>query len=398
MKKALVLVAVGLTALTACGTDATAGSEPSPTARETTEASHPAPRLAVTYDGGVQVLDSATGDVLGDFPLKGFTRLNQAGDDRRLLVTEGDHFRILDMGSWSADGKARTTTPQLTDTTFDGEHPGHAVFHGGRTALFYDGEGRVELLDPTTLGDTKPQTTTVKLPKAHHGVALLREDGAMVHTVGDEKSRTGIAITSKDGKQLAENHQCPGVHGEATLKGAMTFGCEDGMLVVKGNQITKVKAPVAYARIGNQAGSEVSSIAFGDWKVDKKAELERPTKVSLVDTSTGKLKLVETGASYSFRSIGRDEAGNGLLLGTDGTLRVIDPAKGTITKKIAVTKPWVESVTWQDPRPTLFVQGHDVWVSEPATKQLHKVDLAGAKVERSITLTQVPNELNGVEG
>jgi len=406
-RASLTLLALGLSTLAACGTTPAAtpaGSAPAtPTPRETVDAPGRTPRLAVTHDGGVQVLDAETGKKEGDFPLEGFTRLNQAGDGRHLLVTEGDRFRVLDMGAWSkAHGDhhhSRRTEPLLTETTFTGQHPGHAVVHGGRTALFYDGEGRIEWFEPTSLSVEKPQTHEVRLPKAHHGVAVFRDDDTLVHTVGDDKTRTGIAIQDAQGKQLAENHDCPGVHGEAAAKGGvLSVGCENGILVVKGNRISKVEAPDAYGRIGNQAGSEKSTVVLGDYKVDQDAELERPTRVSLTDTATGTLRLVDVKASYSFRSLGRGAKGEALVLGTDGRLRVIDPATARITREIPVTKPWTEPLEWQKPRPTLFVQGEDVWVSEPAIKKLHKVSLERGAVERSIELDVVPNELNGIRG
>ncbi|MEL4358343.1 MULTISPECIES: zinc metallochaperone AztD [unclassified Luteococcus] len=360
------------------------------------------PRLAVTYAGGVQVIDAEKGEKVADFPLEGFTRLNQAGNGRHLLVTEGDHFKVLDMGVWShAHGDhyhSRKTEPLLTDMTFQGSHPGHAVHHGGRTALFYDGEGRIEWFEPTGLSVEKPQTHEVKLPKAHHGVAVFRDDDSLVHTVGDDKVRTGIAIQDGSDRTVAQNTDCPGVHGEASAKGALSVGCEDGILVIKGNKITKVKSPDSYGRIGNQAGSEKSTVVLGDYKVDKKAELERPTRITLTDTATGDLKLVDVQASYSFRSLGRGADGEALVLGTDGRLRVIDPKSGRITSQIPVTRPWTEPTEWQKPRPTLFVQEDQVWVSEPASKRLHRVDLAAGKVSRTVTLDRVPNELSGVRG
>lgn len=402
-----------LSTLTACGTATTPassptestpaqGTSPTPSPRRTVEAAGPTPRLAITHDGGVQVIDADTGKKVGSFPLQGFTRLNQAGDGRRLLVTEGDSFRMLDLGAWSkAHGDhshSHRTDPLLTDITFEGKHPGHAVPHGGRTALFYDGEGRIESFDSGMLSQDKPTTQNLTLPKPHHGVAVFREDDSLVHTVGDEKTRTGIAIRAKDGRTLASTDQCPGVHGEAAVKGALSVGCEDGLLIVKGNTITKVKSPDAYGRIGNQAGSEKSTVVLGDYKVDKDAELERPTRITLTDTATGTLRIVDVKASYSFRSLGRGPAGEALVLGTDGKLRVIDPDTAKITAEIPVVATWSEPMEWQDPRPTLFVQGDQVWVSEPATKKLHLVSLDDKKVERSITLDQVPNEVNGVLG
>ena len=53
---------------------------------------------------------------------------------------------------------------------------------------------------------------------------------------------------------------------------------------------------------------------------------------------------------------------------------------------------------WQDPRPTLFVQGSKAYVTEPASSRIHAVDLKAGKVIKSAELDRVPNELTGVTG
>lgn len=62
---------------------------------------------------------------------------------------------------------------------------------------------------------------------------------------------------------------------------------------------------------------------LGEYQVDRDTQLERLTRVSLVNTDTGTLQLVDLGTSYSFRSLGRGPAGDALVLGTDGALHVI---------------------------------------------------------------------------
>ncbi|WP_147640399.1 hypothetical protein [Nesterenkonia massiliensis] len=71
-----------------------------PSDRPTHEAGGPSPRLAVTYDGGVSVIDGATLEVLGDFRAQDFVRVNPAGDGRHVFLAEGDSFRLLDAGTW----------------------------------------------------------------------------------------------------------------------------------------------------------------------------------------------------------------------------------------------------------------------------------------------------------
>lgn len=71
-----------------------------------------------------------------------------------------------------------------------------------------------------------------------------------------------------------------------------------------------------------------SAVVLGDYKTDPDAELERPERISLVDNATAELKIVELGASYSFRWLGRGRHGEALVLRTDGALHVLDPDSG----------------------------------------------------------------------
>ncbi|SOR77458.1 hypothetical protein SCNRRL3882_0930 [Streptomyces chartreusis NRRL 3882] len=123
-----------------------------------------------------------------------------------------------------------------------------------------------------------------------------------------------------------------------------------------------------------------SPILLGDYKTDPEAELERPTRISLIDTETAKLRLVDLGTSYSFRSLGRGPRGEALVLGTNGTLHVIDPETGKVDMKIPVVGEWQEPLDWQQPRPTLFVRDHTAYVSEPGkrpARRRHRIGQEG---------------------
>ncbi|MCP2288602.1 zinc metallochaperone AztD [Nocardia amikacinitolerans] len=362
-------------ALAGCGSD-----EAEPAGKRIAEP------IAVTYDGGIHVLDGATLELRGSTALEGFNRLNPAGDDRHLMVSHKDAFRVYD-----------AVAAEFTDIEFPGAEPGHVVQHAGRTVLFADGTGEVTSFDPVRLSDGKPPTEVYKSAAPHHGVAIELADGSLVVTLGTEEKRTGIAVLDAQRKEIARNEDCPGVHGEATAEGdTVVVGCQTGALVYRGGVITKVTSPTPYGRIGNQAGSQESTIVLGDYKKDKDAELERPQQISLIDTVTGTLRLVDIGTSYTFRSLGRGPQGEALVLGTDGRIHVIDPVAGTVIRTIPVIDSWQEPLKWQQARPALFVRGGVAYVSDPATKKVHRVDLAAGAVTASVTLPDSPNELSGV--
>ncbi|MFJ9662259.1 zinc metallochaperone AztD [Streptomyces griseoflavus] len=376
--------------LTACG----AGDNASTDARTTKDTPRATPAgqvhnpLVATFDGGLYILDGDTLELAATIELPGFNRVNPAGDDDHVIVSTSSGFRVLD-----------ATGQSLTDITYPGAKPGHVVRHAGKTALFTDGTGEVNVLDPADLSrGTKPEGRTYTSAEAHHGVAIELGNGELLTTLGTETKRTGALVVDKDDKEIARNEDCPGVHGEAAARDeAVAVGCEDGVLLYKDGEFTKIDAPDDYGRIGNQAGSDASPVLLGDYKSDPDAELERPTRISLIDTATAKLRLVDLGASYSFRSLGRGPHGEALVLGTDGALRVIDPATGKVQKRISVVDAWQEPLDWQQPRPALFVRDHTAYVSEPGKRKLHAVDIESGEKTASVTLPESTNELSGVD-
>ncbi|PNH84103.1 hypothetical protein CXZ05_10530 [Arthrobacter sp. AFG20] len=398
--------------------DGPAGTSQNVETAEPAELRAPKPRLTYSYAGGIGVLDAGTLEHVADVELDGYNRISPAGDGRHVLVAADDSFRVLDAGVWTDrhgdHGHSYAVRPTLTDYAFEASKPGHVVRHAGRTVLFSDGSGKVESFESATLNelsaDGLPETVTYTAPEAHHGVAVELEDGKLLVTVGDEDARNAVALLREttdsgrreagpDRKEILRSQNCPGVHGEAVAgEGTVIFGCEDGMLVFKDGRFSKIFSPDAYGRIGNQAGSPASPVVLGDYKVDKDAVLERPTRISLVNTETKAMKLVDLGTSYSFRSLGRGPAGEALVLGTDGALHVLNPVTGAAVSTIPVVAAWQEPEAWQDPRPTLYVVGFTAYVTEPATRKLHAVDLKTGKTVRTAMVAHTPDELTGVTG
>ncbi|MFD8922631.1 zinc metallochaperone AztD [Streptomyces sp. NPDC059569] len=375
------------TLLTACGGEgSSSGTRAAGTASATPAAAVKDP-LVATFDGGLYILDGESLKLTRTIELSGFNRVNPAGDKDHVVVSTDTGFRVLD-----ATGQA------LTDIEYKGAKPGHVVRHAGKTVLFTDGTGAVNVFDPADLsGGKKPEGRTYTSAEAHHGVAIELANGELLSTLGTEEERTGALVLDEKNKEITRNEKCPGVHGEAAARNeAIAVGCEDGVLIYQDGKFTKVDAPDDYGRIGNQAGSDASPILLGDYKTDKEAELERPTRISLIDTEKKKLRLVDLGTSYSFRSLARGPEGEALVLGTDGAIHVIDQNSGEVERKIPAVGTWQEPLDWQQARPTLFVRDDTAYVSDPSGKALHAIDLETGKKITSVTLPQSTNELSGV--
>ena len=72
-----------------------------------------ATRLAITYDGGVMVYDGKDMKLLQDIHKDGFLRLNDAGDNRHLIVADGSSYTFLDTGAASRHSHFRPTIPGM---------------------------------------------------------------------------------------------------------------------------------------------------------------------------------------------------------------------------------------------------------------------------------------------
>lgn len=404
--RAVLAAVVGLVALAgaACSPTAAPGAGPgSPLPAEQSKGPESGlpeiegPRLAVTYDGGILVLDAGDLRQVADVPLPGFLRVNPAGDRRHVLVSTAEGFRVLDTGvvvkGHGDHNHYYGTNPALTNLTYKAAEPGHAVVHEGLVALFSDGTGEVQLVETDKVADGVP-VRTYRSPVAHHGVAVPVHDDRLLVSIGTAEARTGAQLVDANGTELARSEECPGLHGEAVAQDeVVAFGCTNGLLLHRDGKFVKATSPDAYARSGNLAGSEASPYILGDYKTDKNATLERPTRVVLVDTRTAKVNVVDLGTSYSFRSLARGPEGEAVVLGTDGALHVLDPATGKHSARIPVVAPWTEPTKWQEARPAVKVADGIAYVTEPSTSSIHLVSLAQGKVIHTAKLAKVPNEV-----
>ena len=388
-------VALGAAVTLASCSTTPAADAPASDSTATTEAGA---RVAVAYEGGILVLDGETLETVADFDSEEFTRLNPAGDDRHVMVTMSEGFQVLDTGAGTSDEAA------LTDTIFEADTPGHVVRHHGKTILYADGTSDTTIFDTADLAasDDLPEVETIAGVEAHHGVSVLLEDGTFLTTVGNADGRTGIVVQDADGTEIASSDQCPGVHGEGTAANeAVVFGCEDGALVYADGVITKLSAPdQPYGRMGNAYVSETSPIIVGDYKNDPDAEGYLLGAVTLIDTEALTYEVVDLpeGAEYTFRDVVRGPDDLAYILGSDGAIHVLDPESGEITAEYPVVEAWESPVEWQDAHPAIVVAGDIAYVTEPAAKSVHAVDLTTGKVIASTELDVTPNEIAPAAG
>ncbi len=370
-----------------------------------------APRAVLTYDGGLMTVDTETGEVVASIESEGFLRLNNAGDGRHVLISDGDGFRVFDSGL-IAEGHGDhdhyyEKAPALTGSSIAAPEAAHVVAHGGKTALFADGTGAVSVMDSAAFSDgevTPKEVEEHSTKAAHHGVAVPLSSGDLLLTQGTAEARNTVQVVSPEGDVLAETTDCPGVHGEATAlptsKGdVVSLGCENGPVIYRDGAFHKVPVEEQYQRSGNQFGNHGSPIVLADYKIDPDAEQERPTRIGLIDTRAATMSTVELGSPYWFRSLARGADGEALVLTYDGELNILDEETGDVVHEVKVVGAWEEPAEWQSPGPAVKVGADGLaYVTEPAAKKLHVIDVAAGAVLNSFDLPETPVDLAVVTG
>ena len=383
------LVAASALALTACAASPAAAPDGA-----SGTASRDAGRVALTYDGGIVVVDADTLEVAADLPLAGFNRLNTAGDGQNVLVTTTEGFQVL-----RATGDA-----ELTDLVFPADTAGHVVRHGEKTILFADGTGDATIFDTAALLDSTtelPETETVKSEAAHHGVAIELDDGTFLSTLGTSEGRSGVRVLDASRTEIARSENCPSVHGEGAAKNEVAvFGCSDGVLVYDDGEFTKIQAPDAYGRTGNQYTTDTSAVTVGDYNADPDSEGYLLTQLVLTDTAAKTSRVVDLpdGVGYTWRDVVRGPDDEAYVLGSDGVVYELDVTTGEFTELASVIDAWQGPVEWQDAHPALAILGDTLYVTDPATDSVHSVDIATGEVASSAELPGAPIEIAVVTG
>lgn len=378
---------VGIAAVLLAGCASQPAAEPDGADGEVT-AEEAGTRVAVAYSGGVLVLDGETLEVIEDLPSEDFVRLNPAGDDRHAFVTTSEGFQVLDM-----------TAPELTDQVVAAATAGHVVRHAGRTVLYDDATSDTTIFETSELAAMDgelPEAEVIEGIDAHHGVSVLLEDGTFLTTVGDASGRTGIRVLDDHGHEIAASDQCPGVHGEGTARNeAVVFGCENGALLYRDGEITKLTAPDEYGRSGNAYVSENSPLVIMDYKNDPDAEGSLLSNIALVDTEAATYEPVALpdGIQYTWRGVLRSDTGDAVMIGTDGRLHMIDPATGEIAESFAAIEAWEGPAEWQDEHPALGLAGDVAYVTDSANSRIVAVDITTGEEIASADLPHTPNEL-----
>ncbi len=352
----------------------------------------------------VTALDIETGNAIATFPLAGPASLSTAHSGEAVIAVQGSANQVSAIRTGIAfedhgdHGDIEITDPELIEAVITGEKPAHFVEHGARAALFFDGSGKVSLIDTHAwIDDGRVEATEIDSGTAHHGVAVPWGDYTLVSFANaddEKKPRIGLNVVDADGNVVGDTHACPDLHGEAASGNLLIVGCGDGVLIASGSGEPQVQK-LGYD--GLPAGKSTTFIGgtgmqyfLGNYGADKVVIVDpadaQPYR--LVDLPTRRVHFVADNIRPRFAYIFTE----------DGQLRQLDVVKGEITQSVQVTEPYSMDGEWSLPRPRVAVAGDVIAVTDPNEGKVHLVDATSFEVTRDLDVEGLPFNIVAVGG
>jgi zinc transport system substrate-binding protein len=357
---------------------------------------HAAPKLSV--------IELATGDTLGTFPLASPASLYVTHSGKAVYAVQGAGNQVSAINSGIAiddhgdHGDIEITAPAAIDTTVAGTKPVHFVEHDGQIALFFDGEGKTRVVteaDWLDGGDIAAAEFDSGAP--HHGVAVPWGDYTIVsvpNAADPTELPIGVQVLDKSGTPVGDLHACADLHGEASSGNTLLIACAEGLLVVTGSGEPQIELLPYTGLPEGKSTTLIGGVALqyflGNYGPDKVVTIDpvADEPFRLIDLPTRRVHFVvdpiRPKCAYVFTE--------------DGKLNQIDVVAGTIAQSVTVTEPYSMDGEWSLPRPRIAVANDVVAVTDPNAGEIHLIDIATFTETRTIALEGAPYNIVAVGG
>lgn len=352
----------------------------------------------------VTAIDLKTGDTIGTFPLASPASLYSTRSGRAVYAVQGagNQVSAIDSGISIDDhgdhGDIEITDPSAIDTSVAGIKPVHFVEHDGRIALFFDGEGKVRIVDEAHWIDGGTVAATEFDSGApHHGVAVPWGDYAIVSVPNPTDPTAlpiGVNVLDQHGTRVGDLHACPDLHGEASSGDILAIACAEGVLIATGADAPEIELlPYSGLPEGKSTtllGGVGIQYFLGNYGADRVVVID-PTASEpfrLIDLPTRRVHFAVDPIRPKFAYVFTE----------DGKLHQLDILAGTIVLTVDVTGPYSMDGEWSLPRPRIAVAGDVVAVSDPNAGIVHVIDIASFTETRAIPVDGAPYNIVAIGG
>lgn len=310
-----------------------------------------------------------------------------------------DSYTLLDSGLYIEDHGDHMHPYEenpVVAKEFAAAKPAHMISHAGRTAIFNDESGKVDVYDNSTLSTNALKPSFVYEGIAHHGAAVPLSTGELavtyVATEGDSLP-IGVKIVDVVGNETATiTNSCESLHGTAYggegEKETVAFGCMGKVIVynVAAKKATEVAMPDTSARVSTVKYGKESDYLLTNYSIEGQTQ----TKVGVVHAQSGEVKLVELPAAYKSATL--VAPGNvAYVLAEDGNVYKINLATAKIDATITALNPF----SLDEESPSLFIVSDKVYVVMPSFQKIYQVH--GNHVDEVVKLDFVPTAITAVE-
>jgi hypothetical protein len=166
------------------------------------------------------------------------------------------HF--VDAGVWTHDNDGHRENPVLSPFMLNDGAPTHENVNGDWISVFFDGSGIARWVRESELRAGSPRVAfEVNTGAAHHGGSFTITPGGQPFFAYSTPNPAGglpigVAVRNAQGQVVSQLGNCPGLHGNSAIADAGVFGCNDGLVIVRGSGGSAVAEKVTTS--GDMAG------------------------------------------------------------------------------------------------------------------------------------------------
>lgn len=316
--------------------------------------------------------------------------LSVAGDEQLVAGSTGrfaylkqaSQLRAVDMGLTQVEtSKGVRYEPgpvQLLSASVAGAGPGAVHAQAGKLAIFFDGDGSLQLFEELTLlGTLNP--LTIDAGEAHAGLGLPWAGKLLISTRQAGQSESQLQRFAASG-QLETALACDAPTLAAANGVALTVGCAAGLLRFAAGETIPQSFPYSVP------GSTVERLVAHPFE---------PSFLGLFHDQLCVLhsELVCAAAPAGLLELAFDPAGKrALALTRDGQLHVYE-ARSLLTQgSFAVTTAAAATASARE-LPDMAVGKRMLYVSDPATSRVHEIHVPTRSVQAELMLPGSPGQL-----
>ncbi|MGE0238365.1 MAG: hypothetical protein AB7S59_06585 [Parvibaculaceae bacterium] len=352
----------------------------------------------------VRAVEVKTGKMIATIGTLGPASLHRSASGKTVFAVQSDADRVQAIASGVAiddhgdHGDLALSQPHLLDAAARGARPVHFVEHGGRIAIFYDGDGTVQLTSEDQFVKGAPAPKVHKTTSPHHGVAVPLGAKTLIsipHPTLPDELPVGMRLIDEMGEALAD-YACPDLHGEASSGHLVAIACATGLIFVDTQKqeprIRVVPYPAALpdGKATTLRGARSLRYFIGNYG---------PDAVLLIDVSAADVfRLIKLPARRVDFVIDPEHSERVYVFTEDGSLHRIDAITGELVRSAKLTQAYSMDGHWRDPRPRLAVAGEKIVMSDPLAGLLRIVHPETLAESRVIDIEGMPYGLVAVGG